>query len=241
MGLFDRIRAGRRSSRTLPPPLAPKPSSRPSYELTVDIGGEVSRLSIPIDLDEVFTPEANRGPDQTASQCWVPPGKTIEIGGQSISGGLVFLGENLRGADKHYISEPALIDPSLEVGAGQAGDSGYWSSYQSLSPAQRGAYLRWLAGPRRRAEADQTQLFVYFYGLERRLLVDPKSDDNARAERGALVRESSAWKAKERTIRATDRSPTTSRRCSTSSPPRISSPEPARSSRPPRKVAGRCR
>jgi uncharacterized tellurite resistance protein B-like protein len=189
MGLFDRIRAGRRSSRTLPPPLAPQPSSRPSYELTVDIGGEVSRLSIPIDLDEVFAPEAHGVPNQAASQCWVPAGKTIEIGGQSISGGLVYVGENLRGADRDYIGEPALIDPSLEVGAGQAGDSGYWSSYQSLSPAQRGAYLRWLAGPRRRLEADQTQLFVYFYGLERRLLADPKSDDNARAERGALVRE----------------------------------------------------
>jgi uncharacterized tellurite resistance protein B-like protein len=189
MGLFDRIRAGRRSSRTLPPPLAPKPSSRPSYELTVDIGGEVSRLSIPIDFDEVFTPEANRGPNQTASQCWVPPGKTIEVGGQSISGGLVYVGENLRAADRDYIGEPALIDPKLEVGSGQAGDSGYWSSYQSLSPAERGAYLRWLAGPRRRPEADQTQLFVYFYGLERRLLVDPKADDNARAERGTLVRE----------------------------------------------------
>lgn len=187
MGFFDRFRSAPRPAPTTPPQREPQPS----YELTVQIGEEISRISIPIHLDEdfVLVPDRDRGPRQEASECWIPAEQGIEVGGQRISGGLIYVGENLRGADNTYVTEPALVDPSLDVGSGTAGKSGYWSSYQSLSPAQRGAYLRWLAGPRRRRDADQTQLFIYYYGLERRLLADPRSDESARAERGMLIAE----------------------------------------------------
>jgi uncharacterized tellurite resistance protein B-like protein len=145
-------------------------------------------MIVPVDLDQVFAP-ADHGPRRTAFECWVPADRTVEVGGRQIQGGLIYMGDGLRGADKSYVGEPALIDPSLAVGTGDATDPGYWPAYETMSPGQRGAFLRWLAGPRPRREADQTQLFVYFYGLERRLLADPKSDDGARAERGALVRE----------------------------------------------------
>lgn len=189
MGLFDRFRGGRRTAPKLSPPLAPERAAPPAYELTVEIGGEVSRMIVPVDLEQVFAPETDSGPSRTAAECWVPADRFVDVGGRQIGGGLFYMGDGLRGADKSYIGEPALIDPNLAVGTGDTSDNGYWPAYETLSAAQRGAYLDWLAGPRRRREADQTQLFLYFYGLERRLLADPKSDDNARAERNALIRE----------------------------------------------------
>jgi uncharacterized tellurite resistance protein B-like protein len=189
VGLFDRIRAGRKSAAKLPPPPPPNSAPRPAYELTIEIGGELSHMTVPVDLDQVLAPEADRGPRRTGSECWVPAGRAVEVGGRQIRDGLFYMGDGLRGADKSYIAEPALVDPSLAVGTGAATDTGYWPAYETLSPAHRGAYLGWLAGPRLRREADQTQLFLYFYGLERRLLADPKSDDSARAERRALIRE----------------------------------------------------
>jgi uncharacterized tellurite resistance protein B-like protein len=146
-------------------------------------------MIIPVDLEEVFAPDEDERPRQTASNCWIPADRSVEVGGRQIGGGLIYVGKNLRGADKYFIGEPALIDPSLPVGTGEATDTGYWPSYENLSPDQRGTYLGWLAGPRRRRDADQTHLFLYFYGLERRLLADPKSGDRARAERSVLVRE----------------------------------------------------
>jgi len=145
-------------------------------------------MIIPVDLDQVFAP-TDHGPRRTASECWIPADRAVEVGDRQIRGGLFYMGDGLRGADKSYIGEPALIDPSLAVGTGGVTDPGYWPAYETLSPAHRGAYLSWLAGPRLRREADQTQLFIYFYGLERRLLADPKSDNRARAERVALIRE----------------------------------------------------
>jgi uncharacterized tellurite resistance protein B-like protein len=143
---------------------------------------------VPFDPGQALAP-AEYGTQRTASECWIPADRTVEVGGHQIRGGLIYVGAGLRGADKSYIGEPALIDPGLAVGTGDATDPGYWPAYETMSPAHRGAYLRWLAGPRLRREADQTQLFVYFYGLERRLLADPRSDDKARAERGVLIRE----------------------------------------------------
>lgn len=146
-------------------------------------------MIVPVDIDQIFAPETEGASRRTAAECWVPADGTVEVAGRQIRGGLFYMGDGLRGADKSYIGEPALVNPSLAIGTGDVTDTGYWPAYETLSPAHRAAYLGWLGGPRLRREADQTQLFLYFYGLERRLLADPKSDDSARSERGALVSE----------------------------------------------------
>lgn len=89
--------------------------------------------------------------------------------------------------------EPALIDPSLPVGQrapDYAGTKmGYWPSYSSIPPDCRAAYLHWLLDGRRAPGAYIGYVFLYFYGLERRLLVDSQRSPAARAEHPALVRE----------------------------------------------------
>jgi uncharacterized tellurite resistance protein B-like protein len=184
MGFFDRW-------RDRPAPARRQPAYEPTYELTVRIGDEVSSIEIPIEPDWGFSTEsAAQGPRQTASECWIPATRDVEIGGRHIRG-LIYVGQNLPGADTEYWLEPGLIDPTLPATVAAPGElpAGYWPSYDGLSAGHRGSYLDWLAGPRRISDADQSYLFLYFYGLERRLLFDAKHDSSAAAERGTLVAE----------------------------------------------------
>jgi len=48
----------------------------------------------------------------------------------------------------------------------------YWPSYCEVSPRARAAYLRWLEDGRRDESTYIGYVFLFFYGLERRLLGD---------------------------------------------------------------------
>lgn len=183
MGIFDRLRTGNRA------PAPRQAHSEPSYELTVRIGNETSRVLIPIDPYDIEDARSPKSPRQEPGQCWKPAGSAVEIAGRQIGGGLIYVGANLPAAEHDFLLEPALINPSLPVGSATSGVAeSYWPSYESLPPGDRGGYLDWLAGPRRAAGTDQTFLFLYFYGLERRLLFDPASD-SAVADREAVLDE----------------------------------------------------
>jgi uncharacterized tellurite resistance protein B-like protein len=66
---------------------------------------------------------------------------------------------------------------------------GYWPSYSDIPPRCRAAYLHWLLDGRRAPGAYIGYVFLYFYGLERRLLVDAQRSPAARSERPALIAE----------------------------------------------------
>jgi uncharacterized tellurite resistance protein B-like protein len=66
---------------------------------------------------------------------------------------------------------------------------GYWPSYSNIEPGCRAAYLQWLADGRHAPNACIGYVFLYFYGLERRLLVDAKRSNAAIAERAELLAE----------------------------------------------------
>ena len=77
--------------------------------------------------------------------------------------------------------EASCIDLSLEIGipAYEApGSLGYYPTYAKISPNQRANYLRWLSSGRVDPLSDIGYAFLFFYGLERRLLLErqrPKS------------------------------------------------------------------
>lgn len=75
----------------------------------------------------------------------------------------------------------AYIDPSLPVarnGRDKAGDAmPYWPGYSDISPTCRATYLDWLATGRSDASYNPGYMFLYFYGLERRLFVDQSKAD----------------------------------------------------------------
>ena len=103
--------------------------------------------------------------------CWVPPGTTVTVQGITIPGGMVYVGSKMVSLGYGSGPDPALINPKLSI-HGAVDDVGYWPSYSQIPPGNRGDYLRWLAGGRRDPDADLCYPFLFFYGLERRLLFD---------------------------------------------------------------------
>ncbi len=126
-------------------------------------------------------------PRLRGDDAWVPSTKVAEVQGRRI-GGLVYVGRGLAAAGGGI--EPALINPSLPVSGGPADVSlrqtNYWPDYAEISPDARNAYLRWLAAGRDDPSADIGYVFLYFYGLERRALLDAESSEAAKAELPAI-------------------------------------------------------
>ncbi|WP_306345164.1 TerB N-terminal domain-containing protein [Rhizomonospora bruguierae] len=118
------------------------------------------------------------GPARTArptAAVWLPAGAApVSIGGYPVGGGLLYVGRGLTGAYT-TATEPAAIDPALPVSLGHPETPGTahtrHPSYEDLTPGGRAGYLEWLArGRTGRTEIDHVLLF--FFGLERRVLVD---------------------------------------------------------------------
>ena len=92
---------------------------------------------------------------------------------------MVYIGSGVRSANGYEI-EPCLINPKLPVRwkrpdwTGETMD--YWPSYDDIDPRSRAAYLTWLAEGRRGKSAYIGYVFLFFYGLERRLFLDIQSD-----------------------------------------------------------------
>lgn len=125
-------------------------------------------------------PTAPRG---FGAATWIPAGQPVNVGGVTIPGGMVYVGTALKtpGGD----NDPCLIDPSKSVGArGDYTESqmGYWPSYGDIATGARRAYLNWLAGGRKDPEADVGYVFLFFYGLERRAILDAAKDPVAQAD-----------------------------------------------------------
>lgn len=109
------------------------------------------------------------------------------VRGFEIRSGMVYVGSSMSAAPNDGWSSsvvvPCLIDPKLKVGSlppESPTDTVYWPSYASISPVQRAIYLHWLSTGKRDPSYPVGYAFLYFYGLERRLLVDgPEPDEEA--------------------------------------------------------------
>ncbi|MFJ8819606.1 tellurite resistance TerB family protein [Amycolatopsis thermoflava] len=114
----------------------------------------------------------------------MPAGRDIRVADFVIRGGMLYVGRGLVDAAGHGV-EPALIDPTLPVDGARPDWTGetmdYWPSYSDMSPRARAAYLAWLAGGRSNPRAYIGYVFVYFYGLERRLLAEVPGTPDAAA------------------------------------------------------------
>jgi hypothetical protein len=106
---------------------------------------------------------------------WIPYSSSISINGYEIPHGLFYVGDFMQYRSE-YASEPSLIMPTLNVtnvrDYGAFGILSSWPSYASLSTAQKGVYLWWHATGRRDPRIDIGYVFIFFYGLERRVLLD---------------------------------------------------------------------
>jgi uncharacterized tellurite resistance protein B-like protein len=122
---------------------------------------------------------------------WVAPGYSTTVHGFA-TGDFVYVGRSGRALDGSGV-EPSLIDPARPIDPSYANTSGagmtYWPSYSGIPPASRRAYLQWLAGGRKDPNAYIGYVFIFFYGLERRVYEFMKNRGSSADEVLAIGRE----------------------------------------------------
>ncbi len=122
---------------------------------------------------------------------WIPAGETVTIAGIIIPGGMIYVGTGLKSG--YYDVDPALINPSLKVSRADVNISlaltDYWPSYSSISPDARKGYLQWHSSERKAPQANIGYVFLFFYGLERRVLLDVHTNPGAKADILTIVAE----------------------------------------------------
>lgn len=154
----------------------------------------MSSAEVPVAVRSAsFSSDDRRLPARPASMQparWIEPGQSVTVHGMVLTGGMLYVGGYLPTPNGYQ--DPCLIDPKCPiaarpdpVGAGM----GYWPSYSEISSGHRRAYLDWLAGGREHPDIDVGFVFLYFYGLERRALVDARTDPAAERELPAIAEE----------------------------------------------------
>lgn len=122
---------------------------------------------------------SQRRVDQSdAKLTWYPPGQAVSHEGLHIAGGMIYAADR----PLRWPGEPSAIITSATVArtaADTSQDFGYYPSYEHLPPEQRRCYLEWLAAGRTDPDPSKRSIgyvFVFFYGLERRILVEGDRD-----------------------------------------------------------------
>jgi hypothetical protein len=121
------------------------------------------------EIDQI--PSLSREEEQQEVACWMPNGRAIQFRNWTIPGGMVYFGSKLNAPLSE--TEPSLIQPGLAVaphGDCHLDQTPYWPTYADISPEARAAYLQWLSTGRSDPAAKIGYLFIFFYGLERRVL-----------------------------------------------------------------------
>lgn len=115
---------------------------------------------------------------QTVAEHWVADATKLSAGGIPFEGYLVYFGTRPR--SQQYERHRSLIDPNLDVSNGrdpQGSTFSYWPNYSELRPEARRSYLEWLSAGRSDPSTPIGYVFIYFYGLERRLVKDRSEAD----------------------------------------------------------------
>jgi uncharacterized tellurite resistance protein B-like protein len=170
--------ASRSDALTVPQPTSA--TDRPAPRFIAD--------DAPISVASTRTPASSgfklqAAPKGFGAASWIPVSQSVNVSGVTIPGGMFYVGTSL--STPQGGNDPCLIDPSKSVarqGDYTEREMGYWPSYSEISPTARRAYLNWLAEGRDDPEADVGYVFLFFYGLERRAILDGAKDEDAQAD-----------------------------------------------------------
>ncbi|WP_236614741.1 TerB N-terminal domain-containing protein [Sphingobium baderi] len=162
--------------------LADPALARPSRidELRQKLFGADPRSQTP-PMPAVPQPASRTARSAVKLQGWVRQGERITIAGREFEG-MVYVGTPPR-MNSHGYGEKcrAYIDPSLSVASSDSDRNGdgmsYWPGYSTIPAVCRATYLDWLEGGRRDATVNPGYMFLFFYGLERRFLVDQPPEE----------------------------------------------------------------
>jgi hypothetical protein len=169
----------KRAESRIPPLLPKKPDwpSRPSSAIGLTVSKPVRReegITIQVVLGRGDS-SVDRAPvNRNTKLHWRDPGEQFSCSGVQLAGGMIYTIER----PLPWPGEPSAVVLSLSVGAISADcaqDLGYYPQYANLTPEQRRCYLEWLFSGRRDTDPSQRALgyiFLFFYGLERRVLLE---------------------------------------------------------------------
>ena len=109
-------------------------------------------------------------PRSVATAVFYGPGSRLKLDRGTLDSPLLYV-------CKGVLSEApdaSLVESGLPVSrSGSIADYlPYWPSYRGASPAQRSRYIEWLLQGRSDSQTEVGYVFLYFYGLERRILID---------------------------------------------------------------------
>ena len=99
------------------------------------------------------------------------PSTSLDLGRGVLRSALVYATKTASGNS----FDSSLVDSTLPVAPpnqSQVDKLPYWPCYYESSPKQRSRYLDWLVGGRCDPDIELGYVFIYFYGLERRILID---------------------------------------------------------------------
>lgn len=104
---------------------------------------------------------------------WVAPGQQVRTKGFEFTSPGVYVSKG-KSYGNQWATDPSEIILNAPVRAPRGGieEMGYWPWYSRIEPEQRYVYLQWLASNRKALPPLEGLLFLYYYGIERRLLVD---------------------------------------------------------------------
>ncbi len=74
---------------------------------------------------------------------------------------------------------PSCIIKKMKIGKALHAEDciGYWPSYKGLTENQRAFYLEWMENGRKTSLKEVGYIFIFFYGLERRVLIENKDKE----------------------------------------------------------------
>lgn len=154
-------------------------------------GGKTTS-SFVVDLSSRPSGQSSTSNLKQSRDAWKAPSASVTVAGRKLQG-MVYVGSSLMALSGYNASDPALINPGLNARSNTPDIQGdhldYWPSYAQIPPASRSAYLDWLAGGRRDPDYAIGYVFLFFYGIERRILFDAKEDPVAKSEMGDLIDE----------------------------------------------------
>jgi uncharacterized tellurite resistance protein B-like protein len=150
------------------PPIGPEPEL--SHSPRAFLPAPKSQAQ-PIALHSTPAAAANVSPREAR---WYGPDESVDLGQGLRIPGMVYAGRGLTSPRGGV--EPSLIDPSLSIDSRNPDWSGqgldYWPSYSDITPVGRAAYLSWLGQGRRLPDVPIGYVFLFMYGLERRVFVE---------------------------------------------------------------------
>jgi len=142
---------------------------------------------------EISTSVLENRPRNDFKDYFIPAGKPIMVGTYTIPNGLIyFVPQKPSRSGYGEDNEASAIYPALPIGAGvdwEARSFSYWPSYSQIPPDARNTYLKWLADGAKDSTVGVGYVFIYFYGLERRLVLDCQDKKISERDRNAVIAE----------------------------------------------------